>query len=227
VFYVPKQRNRSDQWTTKAPFIRLKMSMREWYNGKSFENSFVCVITWWLRGNAPAMKGLLSKQTVVLRRWEGETGEIGIKQVEKSQISTVKWWRSWCFERWGPFLEIPEKPLVKLRPAYSVKLVFSYVVKGIKIKITAKFPASKRLRFEDTKRISPSKMRPKSFGTFEKRAPGSNFHTSLFPDAASQFSSKPLNVSVFTTLRSVHGLLKVDMIHHDFAISLTRRSKSF
>jgi len=29
----------------------------------------------------------------------------------------------------------PEKPFVKLRPAYSVKLVFSYVVNGIKIKI--------------------------------------------------------------------------------------------
>ena len=28
----------------------------------------------------------------------------------------------------------PEKPFVKLRPAYSVKLIFSYVVKGIKIK---------------------------------------------------------------------------------------------
>ena len=27
----------------------------------------------------------------------------------------------------------------KLRPAYSVKLIFSYVVKGIKIKKTAKF----------------------------------------------------------------------------------------
>ena len=44
----------------------------------------------------------------------------------------------------------PEKPFVKLRPAYSVKLVFSYVVKGIKIKITAKFRASRRLSFEDT-----------------------------------------------------------------------------
>ena len=31
----------------------------------------------------------------------------------------------------------PEKPFVKLRPANSVKLVFSYAVKGIKIKITA------------------------------------------------------------------------------------------
>ena len=49
----------------------------------------------------------------------------------------------------------PEKPFVKLRPAYSVKLVFSYVVMGIsiKVKVTAKFRASRRLRFEDTKRI--------------------------------------------------------------------------
>ena len=65
----------------------------------------------------------------------------------------------------------PEKPVVKLRPAYSVKLVFSYVVKGIKIKITAKFRASRRLRFEDTKRIVSPEIRPKSFGTFEKQAP--------------------------------------------------------
>ena len=66
----------------------------------------------------------------------------------------------------------PEKPFVKVRPAYSVKLVFSYVVKGIKTKITAKFRASRRLRFEDTKRIMSSEIRPKSFGTFEKQAPG-------------------------------------------------------
>ena len=68
----------------------------------------------------------------------------------------------------------PEKPFVKLRPAYSIKLVFSYVVKGIKIKITAKFRASRRLRFEDTKRIMSPEIRPKSFGTFEKQAPGLN-----------------------------------------------------
>ena len=59
----------------------------------------------------------------------------------------------------------------KRAPAYSVKLVFSCVVKVIKIKITAKFRASKRLRFEDTKRIMSLEMRPKSYGTFEKRAP--------------------------------------------------------
>ena len=65
----------------------------------------------------------------------------------------------------------PEKPVVNLRPAYSVKLVFSYVVKGITIKITAKFRASRHLRFEDTKRIMSPEIRPKSFGTFEKQAP--------------------------------------------------------
>ena len=65
----------------------------------------------------------------------------------------------------------PEKPFVRLRPAYSVKLVFSYVVKGIKIKITATFRASRRLRFEDAKRIMLPEIRQKSFGTFEKQAP--------------------------------------------------------
>ena len=65
-----------------------------------------------------------------------------------------------------------EKPFVKSRPAYSVKLIFSHVVKGIKIKIMAKFRASRRLRFEDTKRIISPEIRPKSFGTFEKQAPG-------------------------------------------------------
>ena len=79
----------------------------------------------------------------------------------------------------------PEKPFVKLRPAYSLKLVFSYVVKGIKIKITAKFRASRRLRFEDTKRIMSPEIRPKSFGTFEKQAPGREIirdtWTSQFP----------------------------------------------
>ena len=41
--------------------------------------------------------------------------------------------------------------------------------KGIKIQITARFLASIRIRFDDT--MSPER-RPKSFGTFEKRAPG-------------------------------------------------------
>ena len=66
----------------------------------------------------------------------------------------------------------PEKRFVKLRPAYSVKLVSWYVVKGIKVKINEKFRASRRLRFEDTKRIMSPEIRSKSFTTFEKQAPG-------------------------------------------------------
>ena len=43
--------------------------------------------------------------------------------------------------------------------------------KGILFKITATFRASRRLRFEGTKRIMSSEIRPKSFGTLEKRDP--------------------------------------------------------
>ena len=72
--------------------------------------------------------------------------------------------------RKSPGLFGPEKPFIKLRLAYPVKLVFSYVVKGIKIQITAKFRASRRLCFEDTKKIKSLEEHPKRFGTFEKRA---------------------------------------------------------
>ena len=57
---------------------------------------------------------------------------------------------------------------------------------GNKIKTTAKFRAFRRLRFEDTKRIMSPEMRPKSFGTFEKRAPDTRSHYSVccrFPTA--------------------------------------------
>ena len=74
---------------------------------------------------------------------------------------------------WSAFLKRPEnlygpeKPFLKLRPAYFVKLVFSYVVKGIKIKITAKFRHTEHLRFEDTKRI----MSPEQFRDFRETGP--------------------------------------------------------
>ena len=52
---------------------------------------------------------------------------------------------------WGPFLENPEnfyqKPFVKLWLGYSAKLVFSYVEKGWKIKLTVRFRDARRLRF--------------------------------------------------------------------------------
>ena len=44
----------------------------------------------------------------------------------------------------------PEKPFLKLRPAYSVK--------AVKIKITAKFCDTEHLFFEDTKRIVTRKV---------------------------------------------------------------------
>ena len=64
-----------------------------------------------------------------------------------------------------------QKPFVKLPHAYSARLVFSFAVEGLKIKITVKLRVSGRLHFEDTKRIMAPEMRSKSFGTFEKRAP--------------------------------------------------------
>ena len=63
----------------------------------------------------------------------------------------------------------PEKSFVKLRTAYSVKPVFLHVVKGIKIKVTAKSRASRRLRFEDMKRIVTRNAPEKSSGLSRNR----------------------------------------------------------
>ena len=108
-----------------------------------------------------------------------------IMKMNSSQVSSME--QRWCFgestrlstvwpgapvSRKSRKLFRPEKTFIKLRPANSVKPVFSYVVEGTKIKITVKFRASRRLHFEDTKRIMSPEMRKKSFGTFEKRAPG-------------------------------------------------------
>ena len=97
-------------------------------------------------------------------------------------------------ENWGLFssrksrtLIGPEKPFIKLRPACSVK--------RIKIKIPVKFRASRRLRFEDAKKIMSPEMGPKSFGTFEKRIPYwpdqpvSKCNVSLLPNWKSSISS--------------------------------------
>ena len=69
----------------------------------------------------------------------------------------------------------PEKLFIKRQSARSIKLVFSEVVKGIKIKITAKFRTSRRLPFEDTEIIMWPEMHPKSFGAVEKRVSGARF----------------------------------------------------
>ena len=52
----------------------------------------------------------------------------------------------------------PEKPFVRLQPAYSVKLVLLYVAKGIRMKITSKFRASRRL-LNCVTRNAPEKFR--------------------------------------------------------------------
>ena len=64
----------------------------------------------------------------------------------------------------------PKKPFAKLRALINLlKLVFSCVVKGIKIKITAKFRALRRLGFEDTKRtIYVTQNAPKKFRDFRE-----------------------------------------------------------
>ena len=73
----------------------------------------------------------------------------------------------------------PEKLFVKLRPAYSVKLVFSYVVKGAKAKINAKFRASRRLRFEDAKRIV-TRNAPEKFQDFRETDPRLLYYTVIW-----------------------------------------------
>ena len=124
----------------------------------------------------------------------------------------------------------PEKPFVKLWPAYSVKLVFSYVVKGIKIKITAKFRASRRLSFEDTKRIMSPETRPKSFGTFEKQAPGPDWipsfclhhptrrrlcHTLLFPVLYESLHRRCLLMAAYKLLFYPYACLRYKARWHE------------
>ena len=94
---------------------------------------------------------------------------------ESTRLSTV--WPGAPVSRKSRKLFGPEKTFIKLRPANSVKPVFSYVVERTKIKITVKFSASRRLHFEDTKRIKSPEMRTNAheMRTFEKQAPGACF----------------------------------------------------
>ena len=63
------------------------------------------------------------------------------------------------------------KAICKTPTRFFCKAGLFSVVKRTKLKINAKFCASRRLRYEDTKRIMSPETRPRSFGTFEKRAP--------------------------------------------------------
>ena len=89
---------------------------------------------------------------------EGECAVILFIELEAS----VNNWLLGPVSRKSRKLFAPEKLFLKLRPVYSVKLVFSNVVKRTPLKITAKFRASRGLSFEDTKRIMSPEMRPNS-----------------------------------------------------------------
>ena len=133
-----------------------------------------------------------------------------------------------------------EKPFVKLRPAYSVKQVFSYVVKRIKSKITARlearnfavilitarFRASRHLRFGDTKKIftwnSPSKVSGRSRNGLQ------DGHISrgrvLWQERLFRVSK---NVSLFRWLIQVSGLMEdfINMkIWYQTSVRITFRS---
>ena len=75
----------------------------------------------------------------------------------------------------GPVSQKSRKAIRKTATRLFCKNGLFIIAKGIKIKITAKFRASRRLRFKDTKRIMSSDIRPKSLWTLEKRAPGPSF----------------------------------------------------
>ena len=66
----------------------------------------------------------------------------------------------------------PEKLVVKLQSACFEKLIFLHVFNIRKTKRIAKFDGLEPRRCEDIKGIVAPEIDPKSFGTFEKRAPG-------------------------------------------------------
>ena len=69
-----------------------------------------CRLNWYwdmVKNTSIITEFLVSKETVVLRRWERSKQKFGfIKRVDKGWITTVKDLESWCFERliWSLFL---------------------------------------------------------------------------------------------------------------------------
>ena len=82
------------------------------------------------------------------------------------------------FISWGLSLESsenffgPERPVVKLQSAFFEKLIFLVVFNVRKTKRIAKFDGLEPRRREDIKGIVSPAIGRKTFGTFEKQAPG-------------------------------------------------------
>ena len=86
--------------------------------------------------------------------------------------------------RKSPELFRPEKLVVKLQSACFEKLIFLHVFNIRKTKTIAKAEGLEPRRREDIKWIVAPEIGPKSFGTFEKQAPGlknQHFQVKIWP----------------------------------------------
>ena len=73
---------------TPEPF-QIKLAVLNWFKRRTFH----------VLKKKKKKKIWVSKETVVLRRWEIETEIYFIKRVDKSRMATVKDLESWRFER--------------------------------------------------------------------------------------------------------------------------------
>ena len=96
-------------WQTAKPIPNFSSSSLKIHNNTSISTYITCHFTtkslrsvWelhWL-SNFPINTFLVSKETVVLRKWERSKQKFGfIKRVDKGEITTVKDLESWRFER--------------------------------------------------------------------------------------------------------------------------------
>ena len=87
----------------------------------------------------------------------------------------------------------PEKLVVKLQSACFEKLIFLHAFNIRKIKRIAKFEGLEPRRCEDIKGIVVPDIDPKSFGTFEKQAPGLQLEKKISALSAPVFPESPFS----------------------------------
>ena len=98
----------------------------------------------------------------------------------------------------------PEKLVIKLQSARFEKLIFLHAFNMRKIKRIAKFEGLEPRRCEGIKGIVVPDIGPKSFGTFEKQAPGFSADFSAVNQSVSQ--SMLLNDFLVSMRRDMHVL---------------------
>ena len=113
----------------------------------------------------------------------------------------------------------PAQQFVKLQPAYSVRLFSSYVVKEIKIKITAKYRGSRRLLFEDTKRILSPRNAPEKFRDCREMGPRAvTFYLNCRSHWGSHTRHSSLKFFAFLKILSSDGLQTSKIILEYYAL---------